>query len=138
MLICYSAHLSIDVHCSTHLKQKNDFLFHSLIKIIQTYIILLFLLIQDLPYSCPLKTLSFFFIISSSSLISHQAPRPSDLSHQPSSLIKLSSPLNNSNRWLNNKKIIKNKYWNIFWLYCDMICIPWFKNFFPILFKVVE
>ena len=35
----------------------------------------------------------FFFIISSSSLIS-QAHHPSDLSHQPSSLIKLSSPLN--------------------------------------------
>ena len=81
------------MHCSTHLKKKK-ILFHSLIKIIQTYIILLFLLIQDLPCSCPLKPLSFFFIISSSSLISHQAPHPSDLSHQPSSLIKLSSPLN--------------------------------------------
>ena len=85
---------SIDVHCSSHLKKKKDFLFHSLIKIIQTYIILLFLLIQDLPCSCLLKPLFFFFIISSSSLISHQAPHPSDLSHQPSSLIKLSSPLN--------------------------------------------
>ena len=32
---------------------------------------------------------SFFFFSSS-----HQAPHPFDLSHQPSSLIKLSSPLN--------------------------------------------
>ena len=35
LLICYSAHLSIDVHCSTHLKNNNNFLFKSLIKIIQ-------------------------------------------------------------------------------------------------------
>ena len=27
LLICYSAHLSIDVHCSTHLNKKNNFLF---------------------------------------------------------------------------------------------------------------
>ena len=32
--------------------------------------------------------------VQTCALRSHQAPRPSDLSHQPSSLIKLSSPLN--------------------------------------------
>ena len=80
MLICYSAHLSIDVHCSTHLKKKKIFLFHSLIKIIQTYIILLFLLIQDLPSEA-----SFFFF--------HHLIKLSHFSSSSSSLRSLSSAL---------------------------------------------
>ena len=35
-LICYSAHLYIDVHCSTHLKKKSNFLILLPIKIIKT------------------------------------------------------------------------------------------------------
>ena len=104
MLICYSAHLSIDVHCSTHLKKKKNFLFNSLIKIIQTYLILLFFYSFFHSKTCrapakPLKPFFFFFHhliklshLSHQALISHQAHHLSDLSHQPSSLIKLSSP----------------------------------------------
>ena len=92
------------MHCSTHLKKKK-ILFHFLIKIIQTYLILLFFYSFFHSKTCrapakPLKPFFFFFHhliklshLSHQALISHQAHHLSNLSHQPSSLIKLSSPL---------------------------------------------
>ena len=82
-MICYSAHLSIDVHCSTHLNFFYFFLFKPLIKILQTSLCSIFYFhyfILDLPCSLKTSEASFFFFIISSSLISLI---------KPSSLIKL-------------------------------------------------
>ena len=75
LLICYNAHLQIDVHFSTHLKNNNNFLFKPLIKIIQV------LFFFSLFYSKPHRAQAL--IISSSLISSH-------LSHQ--ALISLLSP----------------------------------------------
>ena len=80
LLICYGAHLSIDVHCSTHLKNNNSFLFKPRIKIIKVLFFFFHSFILDLT----VLKLSSSQALSSSSLLS-------DLFHQLSSL-KLSSP----------------------------------------------
>ena len=97
MLICYSAHLSIDVHCSTHLKTKNNILFHPSIKIILTYfllqpaVLLSKLLNPFLFYfrCAPLQAsepISFFFsLCSSQSLWTHLISQ----AHQALSSLKL-------------------------------------------------
>ena len=108
MLICYSAHLSIDVHCSTHLKKKKKNLFKPLIKIIQVlfffHSFILDLTVLSLIISSSLIKLSSLRSLSSAlisqALISkprrrrrrrHPSPRTS-LSFVKLSSLKLSSP----------------------------------------------
>ena len=67
LLICYSAHLQIDVHCSSHLKKQN--LFKPPIKIIQVlYIFFHSFILSHRALSHHLKLSSLI-----SSHISHQA-----------------------------------------------------------------
>ena len=71
-LICYSAHLQIDVHSSTHLKKKKNFLIISPIKIIT-----------------PTQFFSFFCFISHRH---SQSPSPSLSTPSPSLISQITPP----------------------------------------------
>ena len=74
LLICYSAHLFIDVHCSAHLKKIYNFLIKPLIKIIQMSLCSIFSFHSFIPYlPCSLKSSEASFIFFHHLLLSHQA-----------------------------------------------------------------
>ena len=84
LLICQSAHLQIDVHCSSHLKKKKKILFMPPIKIIQ---VLYFFF-----HSFILSHRALFHHLKLSSLISSHLSHLSHLSHHLSlALISLIS-----------------------------------------------